>query len=158
MFKNHKTLLLMLFFSLLILALFVISSQRKLSDPPSLPQVNSSQNQPTGSSETKSNNEGAVTVEVTPLVLNAGGSPKFKTTFSTHSVELDFDIENIVDLTDDKGSIVDSPRWIGSPPGSHHRSGELDFSGRLGPDVKSVTLTFKNIAGVPDRVFSWNLP
>lgn len=158
MFLNRKIIPLALFSTgLLVLAVFLIFSQRR---PPSLltvQPVNSLPNQ-ISSLETKSESAGEVTIEVTPLVLNTGESPKFKVTFNTHSVELDFNVENVVSLTDDKGAIIDSPKWIGSLPGSHHRSGELDFSSNLEPDAKSVMLTFKNIAQIPNRVFSWDLP
>lgn len=157
MSQNRKLLPLALFSGLLVLALFLVLSRPQGSSPATVQPGVSFPNQ-ASSWETKSNSEGAVTVEVTPLVLNTGGSPKFKVTFTTHSVELDFNVEDIVDLTDDKGKTAESPKWIGSPPGGHHRSGELAFGGNLGVAVKSVTLTFKNIAGVPSRVFTWNLP
>lgn len=149
MLQNNKIVLLVLFSGLLVLALLLV---------PRRPQVNSLPNQTASLSATKSNNEGAVTVEVTPIVLSPGESPKFQVTFTTHFVELDFNIDDVVYLTDDKESAVDSPRWIGSSPGGHHRNGELDFGGRLGLNTKSVTLTFKNIAGIANRKFNWNLP
>ena len=157
MFPNRKIIPLALFSTvLLVLAVFFIFSQRRPSSLLTVQPVNSLPNQ-ISSLETKSESAGEVTIEVTPLVLNAGESPKLKVTFNTHSVELDFNVEDVVSLTDDKGAIVDSPKWIGSLPGSHHRSGELDFSSNLEPDVKSVMLIFKNIAGVSARTFSWTL-
>lgn len=67
-------------------------------------------------------------------------------------------VEDIVNLVDNRGNIINFPKWIGSPPGGHHRSGELDFGQPLNQDARSVTLTLMNITGVSSRVFSWNLP
>lgn len=146
MLKNSKIIFLILFSGLL--ALFLISSRRRPPNPPI---------QQTGPELTQSESVGAVAVDVTPVALNAGESPKFKVVFTTHSVELDFNIEAVANLTDDRGNIINSPKWAGSPPGGHHRSGELSFGDSLGPDARSVTLAFKNIAGVPTRTFTYEL-
>ena len=157
MLLNPKIIPLALFpVVLFVLALFLISAKQQPSSLTTVQPINSFQNQ-MSSFETKADSQGAVTIEVTPLVLSAGESPKFKVIFDTHSVELGFNVENVVSLTDDKENLIGSPKWTGSAPGGHHRSGELDFGSNLGSDAKSVTLTFKNIAGVSARIISWAL-
>lgn len=105
--------------------------------------------------ETKENSGGNVTVAVTPITLRPLFPASFDVTFETHSVELDFAIENIVRLTDEKGTQY-TPHWQGSPPGGHHRKGTLVFTPDI-PKPTTVTLVFRDIAGVPSRTFSWNI-
>ncbi len=102
---------------------------------------------------TKENEGGNVTVSVTPLRLTPGFPASFDVTFETHSVELSFGVENIATLTDLRG-VSYTPHWEGSPPGGHHRTGTLRFT----PDLSrpgSVILTLFDIAGVPQRTFTW---
>lgn len=103
--------------------------------------------------ETKENVGGEVTVSVTPLVLKSGFPASFDIAFETHSVDLLFDIEEIATLSDGTSTSY-VPHWEGSPPGGHHRSGTLRFT----PDVKNpktITVILKNIAGVSERMFTW---
>ncbi len=106
------------------------------------------------STETKKNESGNVTVSVTPLTLQLGFPPSFDIAFETHSVDLAFDVKQIATLTDETGTLY-TPHWDGSPPGGHHRNGTLRFT----PDLSApstLMLTLKNIAGIPNRVFTWN--
>ena len=99
---------------------------------------------------------GEVDVTVTPEVLIAGQPPRFKLEFNTHSVELDFDIEKITRLSDDRRKDYGQPTWEGSPPGGHHREGKLSFTDNL-TETKSVTLSFSGVAGISNREFIWQL-
>lgn len=103
-----------------------------------------------------SNRENSVNVKVVPVQLASGQQVKFDVRMSTHSVELSQDMVAVSLLKDSNGQEYRPENWKGSPPGGHHRSGTLEF-----PTIKgnpgSVTLIIKNIANVPERVFSWKI-
>lgn len=127
-------------------------------------QNNSGQPQPSQKPEAKSiskfesrqNDEGNVIVVVRPVDLEPGKNPKFEIQFNTHSVDLSFDVSQIVTLDDDKGNIFDQPLWNGSPAGGHHRSGTLIFQKTL-QKTKFVELVIKNVAAIPERKFRWDI-
>jgi hypothetical protein len=106
---------------------------------------------------TQSSNERAVTVEVTPLNLPNGGSTlDFEVAFNTHSVDLSFDPATISVLRDGVGREYPAVAWEGAGSGGHHRSGVLRFKG---PDDATdfIEVVIHEVAGVPERVFHWNL-
>ena len=107
---------------------------------------------------TQSNSEKAVTVEVTPLNLaNGNATLDFEVTFNTHSVALDFDPAASSVLRDSTGREYLALAWEGDPPGGHHRQGTLRFTA---PNQLTgfVEVVVQDVAGVPERVFRWNLP
>jgi hypothetical protein len=107
--------------------------------------------------ETQSNDEQAVTVEVTPLNLAEGNtSLEFEIAFNTHSVDLSFDPAALSVLRDAQGGEYPATAWEGDPAGGHHRSGMLRFE-LPNPPTDSVEVIIHNVAGVPERVFHWNL-
>ncbi|MFH1090704.1 MAG: hypothetical protein V1742_03950 [Pseudomonadota bacterium] len=106
--------------------------------------------------ETKSNSSGMVTVQVTPKQLAPGQAARFQISMSTHSVDLDQDLTAVSTLTDDQGGTYQPEKWAGSPPGGHHRAGELIFPA-LKADVQSIKLVISNVAGVPERVYHWDM-
>ena len=110
-----------------------------------------------GKWETKTEDQASVTVVVTPLDLAPGSSEwKFDIGINTHSVELDQDMTKVVVLTDDLGKEYVPVRWDGAPPGGHHREGVLTFSAPTSVP-QSVRLTIKDIGGIPERTFEWDL-
>ena len=62
---------------------------------------------------TKSNEGGSVTVEVTPLALEAGKPMTFDIAMDTHSVDLSDDMTKIVILRDDAGQEYAPTAWDG---------------------------------------------
>ena len=74
----------------------------------------------------------------------------------THSVDLNYDLTKIATLSSDAGEEVKPVKWSGPSGGGHHVSGTLSF-----PQLKmrgtSVTLVVREIAGVPERIFSWDV-
>lgn len=107
--------------------------------------------------ESQSNNEKAVMVEVTPLNLPQGGtSLDFEVAFNTHSVELDFDPAKMSVLRDDQGHEYPALAWEGPGPTGHHRSGTLRFKVFDHP-TDFVEVVMRDIAGVPERTFRWDL-
>lgn len=106
---------------------------------------------------TQSNDEQSVTIEVTPLNLPDGGSTlDFEVAFNTHSVDLSFDPVALSVLRDDEGREYPAIAWEGDASGGHHRSGVLRFKV---PDYATdfIEVTIRDVAGVPERVFRWNL-
>jgi len=106
--------------------------------------------------ERRSSNANSVRVDVVPVQLSSGKPAKFEIRMTTHSVELSYDMVAVSILKDDKGGEYRALVWNGSPPGGHHRSGELEFP-VTDNSAKSVTLYLKNISGVPERIFEWKL-
>ncbi|OGK23459.1 hypothetical protein A3A46_03385 [Candidatus Roizmanbacteria bacterium RIFCSPLOWO2_01_FULL_37_13] len=123
-------------------------SQTKSSDVTVQPQQNKLAYQ--------ENKGGNVTVTVKPKILKVGEKPIFDIEFNTHSVDLTFDIPQVIILADDKGNVFDKSVWNGNPPGGHHRSGVLTFNNPL-TETKYVELVMTNIAQVPERGFKWEL-
>ncbi len=106
---------------------------------------------------TQSNNEKAVAVDVTPLVLATEGDVwDFEIAFNTHSVDLSFDPEAISVLRDDVGREYPATTWEGSGPGGHHRAGILRFPVPY-QATEFVELVIRDVGGVPERVFHWDL-
>lgn len=106
--------------------------------------------------ENKSNNQNGVRVQVTPIVLSANKPAEFKIRLNTHSVGLDQDLTVVSELRDDQGRNYKALEWKGSPPGGHHRSGDLTFE-ELHDTVKEVKLIIREVGGVDRRVFSWKI-
>ena len=110
---------------------------------------------------TRSDGQGAVTVEVTPLNLNNPSDKlEFDISLNTHSVDLNMDLATLATLTSDTGIIVQATLWDATP-GGHHVSGKLIFPATK--DGKSIlegasklTLTIVNV-DAPSRVFEWQL-
>lgn len=144
--SKSSLLVLAVIFSVFSLSLFIILRGKPIPVPS--PAMTSLAPQKKSSGE--------VDVTITPEVLIVGQPPRFKLEFNTHSVELDFDVSNIAELTVSSGKIVKEATWEGSPPGGHHREGILSFTGDL-TDTKSVTLVLRDIAGVSKREFTWQL-
>jgi hypothetical protein len=98
----------------------------------------------------------SVTVKVTPLALKQGEPPVFGIAMDTHSVDLAGDMLKTVVLRDDSGKEYAPTAWDGAGPGGHHREGKIKF-GPLTTNPKSLTLVVKNLAGVPERAFKWEV-
>ena len=80
----------------------------------------------------KSDDQKRVKVKVTPQEIWSGEPVKFKI------------------------AVLRPEKWDGAAPGGHHRSGTLTFK-NIPKETKSLKLTLRNIAGVPERTFIWNL-
>ena len=106
--------------------------------------------------EHQTNNTNSVRVDVVPIQLTPGKQATFEIRLNTHSVPLDYDLVAVSLLKDDQGHKYPASAWKGSPAGGHHRSGVLEFPA-IAKDTKSITLSLKDIAGVPERTFEWKL-
>jgi len=116
----------------------------------------------TGNSEmTRTDQQGAVVMEVTPLNL---GTPApelaFEVAMNTHSVDLSMDLAILATLTTDAGATVPASLWD-APRGGHHVEGKLIFPATndgksILEGVSKLTLTILNV-DAPSRVFEWEL-
>jgi len=98
---------------------------------------------------------GGVTVTATPLPpVTAEGPLRVKVVLDTHSVSLDdLAFERIVALRAADGNEV-SPTAIEEATGSgHHREAIVVLAAITNP----VVIVVKNVAGVTERSFSWDL-
>lgn len=104
--------------------------------------------------QSQTDEKGEVVVEAVPTKLSSKENSEFTVKFTTHSVDLNYDLKNIASLTDDKGNEYKALSWTGGK-GGHHLSGTLIFP-RLLKKASSVTLKISGIDNT-DRVFSWDL-
>lgn len=98
-----------------------------------------------------------VTVKVT--YSNPGAAiPVFNVVLDTHSVELDqYRFEDIVVLIDQAGK-EHKPQITSSKGSGHHREATLEFKdAEVVSDSDYVSLVIKGVAGVPERVFKFDL-
>jgi len=90
----------------------------------------------------------------------------FKVTLDTHSGDVTaYNMAKIIHLRDGGGLEHPALSWEDVEKSSHHRSGivlfsNLDGDGKpvIGDGVKSIEVVVKEIAGVKERVFRWELP
>ena len=109
-----------------------------------------------GQWETKTDEQANVTVTVIPSDLSVDSKEwKFDVVMDTHSVELDQDMTKIAILIDEQGKEYKAINWEG-PSGGHHREGVLVFEA-INPMPSHLELKIKNIGGVPERSFKWDL-
>ena len=118
----------------------------------------------TNSTLTRQAQAGGVTVTVTPLNLRTPGlaSLDFYVTLETHSVDLSQDLTQSAVLRLPSGAELPAARWVG-PRGGHHVEGTLSFSAldvagaSVLPATGTLTLAIRNLGGVPERTFAWDL-
>jgi len=106
---------------------------------------------------TRTNEGGSVTVKVKPLNLGNGGTTiEFDVVMDTHSVELGaFDLSKLAALKTDTGAEIQPSTYKGGS--GHHVEGKLSFPTDKLTGAKTLTLILKNVAGVAERTFTWNL-
>jgi hypothetical protein len=99
---------------------------------------------------------GGVTTKVTYLNPKTADDPRFQIVLDTHSVNLDgYDLRAIAVLIDDSGKIY-APTVVENKGAGHHRETFVSFP-KLSPGTKRMELVIKDIAGVKERTFVWNL-
>lgn len=132
--------------------------QANTAPPSNTPQAGDSNSSGSESAtyKTQTVEGGSVTVAITPVELKSGEPVEFDIAMNTHSVDLNDDMLKIVILRDDSGKEYTPTAWDGPAGGGHHREGKIKF-GPLSPGAKSVTLIVKDIAGVPERTYKWDL-
>ncbi|HEY4477615.1 MAG TPA: hypothetical protein VJB56_03205 [Candidatus Paceibacterota bacterium] len=107
--------------------------------------------------ETKTDEQLPVTIAVTPIELGKDAKTwKFDVAFTTHSGSLDDDPVKIASLIDNKGNTYQPKMWEGPGPGGHHREGVLIFDA-MNPTPEYITLKIKNVGGITERLFKWDI-
>ena len=107
--------------------------------------------------EAKTDEQPPVTIRVTPVEFGKNATVwKFQIIFDTHSGSLDDDILMVATLADNKDNIYKPITWEGAGPGGHHREGVLTFNA-IDPLPPFVELKVKNVGGVAERSFKWNI-
>lgn len=140
------------FFVIIIIAAGILLYSRLQPQPK---EENKSQTQNQTALSEQTNSEGSVTVKVA-LISLFEGTWKFNVVLDTHSDELDQDLTKVVTLKDRSGNVYQPTVWEGSPPGGHHREGQLSFN-PIVPKPDNITLIVKSIGGVAERTFLWEL-
>ena len=111
--------------------------------------------------ETRTDSQGAVVFEVTPLDLSTSAETlEFEVVMNTHSVDLGWDLAAVAFLGTDTGLETQGASW---PVGDgHHYSGVLAFPATA-PDgtpllagATTITLIVRD-TDVPERRFVWEL-
>jgi hypothetical protein len=99
---------------------------------------------------------GGVTAKAT--YLNPGGTEdtRFEISLDTHSVDLDsYDLKALSSLRDDAGKVY-QPTKVENKGSGHHRRLVLVFP-KLARGNKRLELVVKDVAGVKERSFVWDL-
>ena len=108
------------------------------------------------SSATQTVAGGGVTVKATFLNPKDAADPRFQVVLDTHSVNLDaYDFRNIAVLRDDAGKSY-VPIAVENKGSGHHREAIVSFPD-IAPETKRIELIIKEVAGVKERTFVWNL-
>lgn len=111
--------------------------------------------------ETVVDDQGKVTVAVTPINLTSSGATlDFEVVMDTHSVDLTMNLAELATLTTDNGRSVAAVSWDGVSEG-HHVTGVLSFptsvdGAALLEGASRLILTIRDV-DAPLRGFSWNL-
>ena len=96
-----------------------------------------------------------VTTKVTYLNPKSADDPRFLVVLDTHSVNLDtYDLKTVAVLRD--GGKSYAPTAAENKAGGHHREVTLSFP-KLTQESKRIEIVIKDIAGVKERTFVWNL-
>lgn len=111
--------------------------------------------------ETRTDAQGSVTFDVTPIGLSVSAETlEFDVVINTHSVDLVWDLAAQSVLRTETGLEVQALSW---PMGSgHHYSGTLTFPGRsaggaaLLDNARVLTLIIRD-TDVPERSFTWEV-
>lgn len=105
--------------------------------------------------ESQVSSEGGVEVSVTPKADDKK-TWSFEIDLTTHQGSLDTDLTKESFLLSDSKEKVLPQNWTGDPLGGHHRRGVLKFDSFQSVPL-TIELKIKNVGGVSERTFKWNL-
>ena len=109
-----------------------------------------------GSGLSRTDSGGGVTVKVTYLHPQSAGDNRFEISLDTHSVNLDgYDLKALSLLRDDTGKTY-QPSGVENKGTGHHREIVLNFP-KTAPGTKRLEVVIKDIAGIKERSFFWDL-
>ncbi len=108
-----------------------------------------------GSMDTQTVSGGGVTVAVTYANRRRGEAPRFEVALNTHSVDLDgYDFNKLTVLRAEGKTYA--PTKVENKGSGHHRRVALTFP-KITEGAKRVEVIIKDIAGVKERTFRWDL-
>ncbi|HSB90248.1 MAG TPA: hypothetical protein VLD63_09515 [Anaerolineales bacterium] len=128
---------------------------------PSATAPNPPSPEPATTGETRTDDQGSVVFQVTPLNLGSPGETlDFDVSMNTHSVDVGWDLAAQSVLITDSGVEVQGVSWpVG---GGHHYGGTLSFPARTAEGTpvlegaSTLTLVIRD-TDVAKRVFTWEL-
>ena len=110
----------------------------------------------TVSDATQTASGGGVTAKVTYLNPKSGDDLRFRVVLDTHSVDLDaYDLKAIIVLRDNAGKSY-LPTAVENKGSGHHREATVIFP-KVSTDAKRLDVVIKDVAGVKERTFQWNI-
>jgi FlaG/FlaF family flagellin (archaellin) len=105
---------------------------------------------------TRTNSGGGVTVNVTYPHSQAANETRFEVVLDTHSVNLDaYDLKTTSVLRDDTGKNY-QPIRVDNKGSGHHREITIVFP-KVSSPAKRLELVIKDVAGINERSFFWDL-
>lgn len=105
---------------------------------------------------TRAHSGGGVTVTATYLNPQGADDARFQIALDTHSVNLDaYDLKALSLLRDETGKTY-QPTEAQNKGSGHHRQIIIVFP-KVAPETKELDLVLKDIAGVKERSFRWEL-
>jgi hypothetical protein len=108
------------------------------------------------SNTTQTVSGGGVVAKITYLNPKSNDDPRFQVVLDTHSVPLDgYDLKILSLLRDDIGKTY-LPNAVENKGSGHHREVILTFP-KVSSEAKRLEIVIKNVAGVKERTFRWNL-
>ncbi|MEK9159300.1 MAG: hypothetical protein AAB383_01070 [Patescibacteria group bacterium] len=105
---------------------------------------------------TLTSDEGGVTVTVNPITSLESDNWSFEIELNTHSGELPEDLKGDAELLLDNRQTLSAFSWEMSSEQSHHQEGILSFE-KTGNKPGAIELILKDIGGVKERNFKWDL-
>lgn len=153
--KNQKVIIFSLAIIFIGTALYYVISNREslLKTPPEKVSKQAEQN----SLQTQSVTVGIVVYKVTPKTLTPNNETwGFEVSLDTHTGSLDQDLVSVVRLVDDKGNEYKPIKWMGDPPGGHHREGILQFKS-LESNITSITLKINSGENIAEGRLTWKI-
>jgi hypothetical protein len=105
---------------------------------------------------TRTDSGGGVTMKVTYLDSKGADDLRFQVVLDTHSVNLDsYDLKTITVLRDEAGN-THPPTAVENKGTGHHREAIVSFA-KIASGTKRVELVIRDVAGVKERIFRWDL-
>lgn len=110
----------------------------------------------TASHTTQTVSGGGVTVKVTYLDPKTTNQLRFQVVLDTHSVNLDgYDLKTITVLRDETGKNY-LPTEVENKGSGHHREVTVIFP-KVAGEAKRLEVVIKDVAGMKERTFRWDL-
>lgn len=104
----------------------------------------------------KSDSQGEVTINVTPLLESEKERLAFEVEMNTHSVDLlQYELDKVAKVSFGQRQNVSNFTWETISADSHHTKGVLTMEGKWDSDVSFIELKLENINSVPLRSFKW---